>query len=318
MPRTILACSPRTAAHENTVATTNDLFTRLATTITNRNSCAAGEWGFVAELEDRIGDGWNAGGINLFDHFKLDNRFELMSEVSAAMDSNDTAAATATARRASYQNTMLGGFNRTIPVCLADGEYLFSTEFHNSFTAAPTHYGPYDAAAAVFSVGGRDFSESTWTVCGHTGVLSNYTYLRVDNGWCTATTGWGATAAPSTTPVFGTTPAPSPASGGNGGDDDSNPGSGGDDDGGNDDGGNENRGADDDEDGESTTDGPNTLTDLEIFAIGFGALLLAGGAAAGGTYAQNQGWFAAAAAGGAGGAAAAGGGGAPIGDEFAP
>eukprot|EP00752_Nemacystus_decipiens_P018756 g16816.t1 len=285
-------------------------------------SCGADEYGFRAVLEDKIGDGWNAGGINLFDHFKIDSRLELMSEMSAAMDSNDTAAIDA--RRSSYKNTMLGGFHRTVPVCLADGEYLFSTDFHNSFTAAPTHYGKYNDAATVFSVGGRDISESTWTFCGHTGVLSNYTYLRVDNGWCTPTGGFGETAAPATTPVVGTKPPSTPVVTDDDGD------NGGNDDGGNDDGGSggdddskENRGGvDDDDDGEggASAGDADTLSDLEIFAIGFGALLLAAGAAAGGTYAQNKGWFSPAAAGGAAGGAAAAGGGAPNpdSDEFAP
>lgn len=246
-----------------------------------------------------MGDGWNAGGINLFDHFKIDSRRELMSEVTGAMDADETA--TASARRASYQNTMLGGYEREIPVCLAEGEYLFSTEFHNANAKAPTKYGTYDAAAAVFSVGGRHDYESTWTFCGHTGVLSNYTYVRVADGKCTPTLGWGETAPPSTTPVITDPPAPTPV----GGSED-------------DDEGNENR--DEGGDGESsTTGGSNTLSDLEIFAIGFGALLLAGGAAAGGTYAQNKGWFASAGAAGAGAAGGAVGGAPnPDSDEFAP
>ena len=260
-----------------------------------------------------MGDGWNAGGINRFDHFKIDSRRELMTEVEAAMGgANGTSASTAMARRASYQNTMLGGFERTVPVCLAEGEYLFSTEFHNSKAKAPTRYGLYDPAAAVFSVGGRHASESSWTFCGYTGALSNFTFVRVADGECTPTLGWGATAAPSTTPVVGVTEPPTPIPG------DSDSGDG-DDDGGNENRGNGGGGGGDGEEPASTQGDNNTLSDLEIFAIGFGALLLAGGAAAGGTYAQNKGWFAAAGAGAAGGAAAAGGGAPnPDSDEFAP
>ncbi|CAN0232182.1 unnamed protein product, partial [Ectocarpus fasciculatus] len=35
--------------------------------------CEPGEWSFPAELGDSMGDGWNAGGINLFDHFRLES-----------------------------------------------------------------------------------------------------------------------------------------------------------------------------------------------------------------------------------------------------
>lgn len=309
-------CKPRipwTAVKKNIVAAANrSTNQRPHDFLYTWNSCGTGEWGFTAELEDTIGDGWNAGGINLFDHFNLDSRRELSAEVTAAMAPNETdpeaataAAATAAARRSSYKNTVLGGFARKIPVCLADGEYLFSTEFHNSNAEAPTSYGPYSAAAGVFSVGGRHYTESTWTICGHTGLLSDHTYLRVAGGSCMPTQGWGETASPSTTPVVGVTVPPTPG-GGETPDDD----------------GGENRGGggDGDEDGESTSSS-NTLSDLEIFAIGCGALILAGGAAASGTYAQNQGWFAAGAGGGAAGAAAAGAGGGapnPDSDEFAP
>lgn len=256
-----------------------------------------------------MGDGWNAGGINLFDHFTLDSRRELKDEVMAAMDSNDPA--TAAARRGSYKNTMLGGFTREIPVCLGEGEYLFSTEFQNSKMEPLTTYGPYSAAATVFSVGGRHYAESTWSFCGGNGTLSDYTFLRVENGNCKTTQGWGETAAPATTPVVGATLSPTPSPGAVDGGEGGEGGEGGND-------GNENRGGEDD--GSTTTDdGGDTLTDLEIFAIGLGALLLAAGAAAGGTYAQNKGWFAPAAAGGAAGAAAGGGGAPnPDSDEFAP
>lgn len=300
--------------NKNTVTTTKPPVNEPPHPSNQPTSCDTGEWGFTAELADSMGDGWNAGGINLFDHFKLDSRRELMAEVTAAMASNDTdpESAAATARRSSYQNTMLGGYTRKVPVCLADGEYLFSTEYKNSAAQAPTAYGPYSAAESVFSVGGRHYTESTWTFCGHTGMLSDYTYLRVANGSCTPTEGWGETAAPSTTPVVGITVPPTPAPQEGGGETPNGDG-GGDGDG---DGDGENRGTGGDADGESTTG--DTLTDLEIFGIGFGALILAGAAAAGGTYAQNQGWFAAAAAGGAAGGAASGGAPNPDSDEFAP
>lgn len=230
-----------------------------------------------------------------------------MSEVAAAMDSGeaDPETATAAARRASYKNTMLGGSIRKVPVCLADGEYLFSTEFQNADAEAPTTYGPYSAAASAFSVGGRHFYESQWTFCGYTGMLSEYTHILVADGLCTPILGWGETAAPAVTPITGITPAPTPADVGE------NP----------DNTGGENRsGGGGDEQGDESTGGDQeALSELAIFGIGFGALIVAGGAAAGGTYAQNKGWFAA--GGGAAGAAAAGAGGGapnPDSDEFAP
>lgn len=244
-----------------------------------------------------MGDGWNAGGINLFDHFKLESRQDLMAEVTAAMDSN-VSDSKAAARRASYTNTMLGGFTRKIPVCLSEGEYLFSTEFQNTNMGPPTRYGPYSDEASAFSVGGRRFSESSWTICGHTGMLSDYTFLRVGNTSCEPALDWGETVAPSPTPTVGTPINPT-LEGVNGGDGD----------------------------GEgpngigTTADTSDTLSDAEIMAIGFGALVVAAAAAAGGTYAQNKGWFSAAAGGGAAGAAAAGAGGGapnPDSDEFAP
>ncbi|CAM9620083.1 unnamed protein product, partial [Ectocarpus sp. 4 AP-2014] len=256
--------------------------------------CESGEWSFPAELRDSMGDGWNAGGINLFDHFRLESRSELMAEVSAMMSSDEanTAAATAAAaRRTSYLNTMLGGSARTVPLCLSDGEYLFSTQFHTP--------GPGDSSHA-FDVAGRLFSESTWTFCGHEGTLADYTHVRVAGGLCTPIADWGETAAPSTTPFLGATPVPTPApgtgtgtgGGGGGGDGgstttDSTTDGAGD----NDDEKNRSVGGGDSDDrgsGSGSSSG-NSLTDLQIFAIGFGALALAGVAAAGGTYAQNNG-----------------------------
>lgn len=241
-----------------------------------------------------MGDGWNAGGINTFDHFRVDSRSELMAEAivvadTTHIDATTAAAATiATARRTSYKNTMMGGSSRTVPLCLADGEYFFSTEFH-------TPEGAEDAGGP-FSIGGRIFSESSWSFCGATGMLSDYTYVSIVDGACTVTDGWGVTAAPAATPVVGSTTVPTPSpdsSGGNNAE----------------------------EGGEGDGD-DSSLTDMEILGIGLGALAIAALAAAGGTYAQQKGWFNAAAGGGGGAAAVGaaaggrGGGGAP--DEFAP
>lgn len=247
----------------------------------------------MVELGDTMGDGWNAGGINLFDHFTLDSDKELLAEGTVSVIPNDAEAEAtlAAARRASYKNTMLGGSSRKLPLCLADGEYLFSTEYQPSPTV-----GVYGA----FSIGGREVYESNWTFCGASGMLSDYQHVRVEGGDCMAITGWGGTVEPGTTPVPGATIAPTPApTDGDGA------------------GGGENRDIDEGG-GESPIAAEPPLSDLQIFAIGFGALMLAGAAAAGGTYAQNKGWFGAAAA-GAGGAAAAGGGPPnPDSDEFAP
>lgn len=219
-----------------------------------------------------------------------------MAEVVVAMAADEAvganAAATAAVRSSSYKNTMLGGSTRAVPLCLADGEYLFSTEFHTPVNASTDSSG-------VFSIGGRLFSESTWSFCGATGMLADYTYVSVVDGLCTATQGWGETASPAATPVEGDTPAPADGGGNRGVDDDG-----------------------DSEEGGEGGEGDTTLTDVEILGIGLGALAVAALAAIGGTYAQNNGWFAAAAARGAaggaaaGGAAGGGGGGAP--DEFAP
>lgn len=247
--------------------------------------------GFTAELGDTMGDGWNAGAINVFDHFHLMSAAELLDEITAPIVSSqaEAVAAASAARRASYSNTMLGGKARAIPLCLDDGEeYLFETEFH----AAPSGgvHGP-------FSVGGREAFESNWTFCGASGMLSDYQHVRVENGGCVAITGWGGTPIGDPVPPdVVVTPTPAPTEGGGSRDID---------------GGEESPAGGDD----------GALTDLQIFAIGFGALMLAGAAAAGGTYAQNKGWFGgAAAAAGAGGAAGAAGGGAPNPDvdEFAP
>ncbi|CAM9594067.1 unnamed protein product, partial [Hapterophycus canaliculatus] len=98
--------------------------------------CDPGELVYIAELGDSMGDGWNAGGINHFDHFRLESRSELTAIVAADMapptngtDKTDAAAAAAV-RRTSYKNTMPGGSSRRVPLCLSDGEYFFSTEFH--------------------------------------------------------------------------------------------------------------------------------------------------------------------------------------------
>ncbi|CAM9213073.1 unnamed protein product, partial [Scytosiphon promiscuus] len=188
---------------------------------TCHRSCETGESGFIAELEDSMGDGWNAGGINHFDHFRLESQSELAAVVAADMtpSTNDTngtagtaaAAAAAAARRTSYKNTMLGGSSRKVPVCLSDGEYLFSTEFQVPTPDPLATYGTYSAPDSVFSVGGRQFSESSWTFCGYTGMLSDYTHVRVSGGVCVATDGWGQAAAPSATPVVGVEEAPTPA-----------------------------------------------------------------------------------------------------------
>lgn len=261
-----------------------------------KKSCNPGELEFMVELGDTMGDGWNAGGINMFDHFTLDSDKELLAEGTASVIPNDAQAEAtlAAARRTSYKNTMLGGSSRKLPLCLAEGEYLFSTEYKPSPTT-----GVYGA----FSVGGREAYESNWTFCGASGMLSDYQHVRVEGGDCVAISGWGGAVEPGTTPVPGATvaPAPAPAPTDDGG-------------------GGENRDIGDGEDGGSESlRADASLSDLQIFAIGFGALVLAGAAAAGGTYAQNKGWFGGgAAAAGAGGAAAAGGAPNPDSDEFAP
>lgn len=290
--------------------------TRYGMILYDNDRCDPDERGFTVELADEFGDGWNAGGINAFDHFRLDSRSELMAEVIVAMDAESEAtasASTASARRTYYKNTLLGGSSRTVPLCLADGEYFFSTEFHTSKESMEP--------GGTFSIGGRLFSESKWSFCGTTGVLADYTYVSIVDGLCTATEGWGETAAPAATPVVGSTkvPTPAPDSGGNPDSVDTtitptpSP-----------DGG-ENRGGVTSSDGDDAVEEEEvTLSNIEIVGIGIGAMAIAALAAAGGTYAQQHGWFAAAAAGGAGGAAAAGaaggaaGGGGSAPDEFAP
>ncbi|CAN0250419.1 unnamed protein product, partial [Pylaiella littoralis] len=185
---------------------------------TCHRKCDPGERGFTVELADGFGDGWNAGGINAFDHFRLDSHSELMAEVIVAMDATSSsssssgeaaaaaaaAATTATVRRTSYKNTMLGGSSRTVPLCLADGEYFFSTEFHNPPKASEP--------GGTFSIGGRLYAESSWSFCGATGVLADYTYVRIVDGVCAATAGWGETAPPASTPTqVGATNMPTPA-----------------------------------------------------------------------------------------------------------
>ncbi|CAM9697393.1 unnamed protein product, partial [Choristocarpus tenellus] len=109
--------------------------------------CTAGEALFETVLTDEVGDGWNSGALGRYDHFSLDAKVaggEIIESV--------------------YLNSLLGGKNRTVPLCLADGQYLFSTDF-----LSPRYDGgtPY---------------ESNWFFCGSQGILSEYVYVNILDG----------------------------------------------------------------------------------------------------------------------------------------
>lgn len=255
----------------------------------------------------------------MFDHFRLDNRDALdptYPDDANAIDSISTALTAG--RQSSYTNTMLGGHVRHIPLCLVDGEYLFTTEFNAAAMASTDSGGLSSLAtnhAGTLDSGDRSWSESSWTFCGQSGMLSEFAYFRVVNGACTVIQDWDHTPQPSVTPVVGYTPPPTTTPGAGGGEEG----------GATDDEDNINTGGKDDNTDESSrnsTNGDNSLADWEKLAIGFGALGLAGLAAFAGTYAQKKGLFTAAGAGaGAAGAAGQGGGAQPPNpdvDEFAP
>eukprot|EP00904_Undaria_pinnatifida_P005246 jgi/Undpi1/1851/HiC_scaffold_12.g05238.m1 len=297
--------------------------------------CASDERLFMTKLQDTVGDGWNAGGISSFDHFRVDNR------VAVESSGEDNQAEVDKATIAAYENTMLDGRLRNIPICLADGEYLYSTDFPNVQTK-----GKGGATAGVAASGERTADESSWTFCGESGALDKVAYVRVQDGACAMIDKFGGTPRPSTTPTPGTTLAPGAtlapsATGGEGeGGGGEGKGGGGEGEGGSGEGegggGNGEGGGGKGEGGGESTPWPTsaqpgtpptavrepsatpeptaagtTATEssgwstIQILGMGMGALAIAGIAAAGGTYAQHKGYFGAGGrSGGAAGAAA--------------
>lgn len=138
-----------------------------------------------------MGDGWCAGALGKYDHFWIDPRSSFLALAPGIQSPSDgDAVAGATTVRDSYTNTLLGGFNRTVPLCLADGEYLFSTQFTGDRA---------DGATIV---------ESKWSFCLTEGGLSGFAHVLVTDGACAPVAAWDWTVTPAVTPFDGVTPAP--------------------------------------------------------------------------------------------------------------
>lgn len=167
---------------------------------TCHRACGANESRFDVVLSDTMGDGWNAGGLGKYDHFWLDTREAYDTLVPDAWSpSQDDGKAQAASRAIWYENTLLTGYERTVPLCLANGEYLFSTEL------LPW---PLQESADHTTDAGTEYSESSWSFCGAEGGLSDYTHVKVQDGYCIPISGWAQTASPAVTPVSAYTPAP--------------------------------------------------------------------------------------------------------------
>ena len=139
-----------------------------------------------------MGDGWNAGAINLLYYFYLD-RGEVNQNMTMPNEDDRDDATLADARSASYSNTLPGGVSRTIPLCLADGEYQFST-------------GSPNASIGSDAFGGEgSWPESSWTFCAQTGALFDSAIFHVQDGVCAV-----MNPEPTVTPVEGIEASPSP------------------------------------------------------------------------------------------------------------
>ncbi|CAM9707908.1 unnamed protein product [Ascophyllum nodosum] len=159
---------------------------------TCHRGCTDDERLFTATLEDEMGDGWNAGAINLLYYFYLD-RGEVNQNMTMPNEDDRDDATLADARSASYSNTLPGGVSRTIPLCLADGEYQFST-------------GSPNASIGSDAFGGEgSWPESSWTFCAQTGALFDSAIFHVQDGVCAV-----MNPEPTVTPVEGIEASPSP------------------------------------------------------------------------------------------------------------
>lgn len=144
----------------------------------------------MATLEDEVGDGWNVGRINSFDMFRVEPQEVPEHPESYKNISVDTALRETFA--ASYTNTLPGGYNRSIPICMADGEYMLSV-VSPVISKAVGHENGSDFCTDC----GRSGSESSWNLCGFTGGLSDSALLLVQDGVCMVIESSGPTPQPS-------------------------------------------------------------------------------------------------------------------------
>lgn len=141
--------------------------------------CAEEESLFDVELADEMGDGWNAGSLGMYDWFwvhalaeSYHNGYNGTSSGGGVAGDEASADATASLMMASeayHVNTLLGGYWRSVPLCLADGDYLFLTQFTTS---------RHDGGQAI---------ESSWDFCGVTGILSETMSFSIVDGVCVPT-----------------------------------------------------------------------------------------------------------------------------------
>lgn len=260
-----------------------DLHARVATVCnleeTCHANCSIGEARLDIHLEDEVGDGWNSGSLGAFDYFWVAFKDKLTGLRRGNARRRDAVPINAL-RLPLYNNTLLGGFSRIVPMCLADGDYVLSTGFNNG------------------RIDGGEPSESTWTFCGVTGILAESAHFRVTDGNCTATDGQGnkIVVTPEPTTNSASTPAPINGTMYVGGDDDDM----------------SDLAADDDDGftsigGEEAVDDDNQTEEWVWFAVGFGMLSLTILVAGVGILAQNRGWFKNTPGAGAGAAAGVGG-----------
>lgn len=132
----------------------------------------------MATLEDEMGDGWNSGRINTFDMLHVEPQ-----EVPGHSESYKNISVDTVLREtfgASYTNTLPGGHNRSIPICMADGEYMLSV-IPPVASYAVTHWN----GSAFCADCGSSGSESSWNLCGRTGGFSDSVLLLVTGAVCT-------------------------------------------------------------------------------------------------------------------------------------
>lgn len=148
-------------------------------------SCSEGDTLLDAHLSDDIGDGWNSGSLGKFDFFRVHAATKRERGEGDARGSDGRVLKSS--GRFLYENTLLGGYARTVPLCLRDGDYVFSTQFTGN-----RHDGGHP-------------SESRWTFCGFTGQLAQSTHFRVTDGMC-----WPTDESSNRTVVSTVTPVPTP------------------------------------------------------------------------------------------------------------
>lgn len=131
----------------------------------------------MATLEDEMGDGWNVGRINTFDMLHVEPQ-----EVTEHPESYKNISIDTMLRErygASYTNTLPGGYNRSIPICMADGEYMLSV-----VPPVASYAVGYENGSAFCADCGGSRSESSWNLCGYTGGLSDSVLLLVQGAVC--------------------------------------------------------------------------------------------------------------------------------------